>query len=114
MYCETEKRQDDEDTRLDTSCNKEFKGKFTSNLKLHLKKEHFEEYRLLEEEEKKTEQTVKRSGKSKNKCSSIVHLYFSLLYQLLQIKRRLMILTVSNRNLSQKVSSICWSFKRSY
>ena len=63
--------QDDEDTL----CNKEFKGKFTSNLKLHLKKEHFEEYKLLEEEKKKREQTVKRSGKSKSKRSSSSSLF---------------------------------------
>ena len=42
--------QDDEDL-----CNKELKGKFTTNLKLHLKKEHFEEYKQLNEEEKKKE-----------------------------------------------------------
>ena len=29
------------------------KGKFTTNLKLHLRKEHSEEYRLLDVEEKK-------------------------------------------------------------
>ena len=68
-------RQDDEDTGLDTLCNKEFKGKFTSNLKLHLKKEHLEEYKLLEEEKKKREQTVKRSGKSKSKRSSSSSLF---------------------------------------
>ena len=45
--------------------DKSFKGKFTTNLKLHLKKEHFEEYGLLDaEEKKKREETGKRLSKS--------------------------------------------------
>lgn len=50
---------------------KSFKGKFTTNLKLHLKKEHSEEYRLVDvEEKKKREETVRRLGKNKVKDSS--------------------------------------------
>ena len=42
-----------EEQNDDSLCSKTFKGKFTTNLKLHLKKEHAEEYKLFEEEEKK-------------------------------------------------------------
>ena len=66
--------QDDEDAL----CNKSFKGKFTTNLKLHLRKEHSEEYRLLDvEEKKKREETVKRLGKNKvkSKCGSSSSLF---------------------------------------
>ena len=64
----------------DALCNKSFKGKFTTNLKLHLKKEHFEEYRLLDaEEKKKREETGKRLSKSKvkSKCSTSSSLFQS-------------------------------------
>ena len=49
-------------------------------MKLHLKKEHFEEYRLLDaEEKKKREETGKRLSKSKvkSKCSSSSSLFQS-------------------------------------
>jgi len=57
-------QQDDEDA----ICNKSFNGKFTTNLKLHLKKEHSEEYRLLNlEEKKKKEESLKKPSRSKAK-----------------------------------------------
>jgi len=51
----------------DVLCNKTFKGKFTTNLKVHLKKEHSEEYRLVLDSEKKKrkEKGLKKLGKDK-------------------------------------------------
>ena len=66
------KKSRTEEHNDDSLCSKTFKGKFTTNLKLHLKKEHAEEYNLLEEEEKKKE----RKRKSQKQLYYVVQIYF--------------------------------------
>ena len=56
--CMVKKKSRTEEHNDDSFCSKTLKGKFTTNLKLHLKKEHAKEYKLLEEEGKK-----KKKGK---------------------------------------------------
>ena len=50
-------------------CGKTIKGKFSTNLKFHLRKCHTEEYKQLEEEEKKQKEKQKQKVKKK-KCTS--------------------------------------------
>ena len=59
-----------EEQNDDSLCSKTFKGKFTTNLKLHLKKEHSEEYKLFEEEEKKKQKKTENRRKAKSDCAS--------------------------------------------
>ena len=65
--CMVEKKSRTEEHNDDSLCSKTFKGKFTTNLKLYLKKEHAEEYKLLEEEEKKKKKERKRDNGRKVK-----------------------------------------------
>ena len=58
------KSREDSDISL---CSKSFKGKVTTNLKLHLKKEHTKEYKLIEQEEKKKKEKEKERDKKKPK-----------------------------------------------
>ena len=50
-------------------CGKTIKGKFSTNLKFHLRKCHTEEYKQLEEEEKTQKEKQKQKVKKK-KCTS--------------------------------------------
>ena len=85
--CMVKKKSRTEEHNDDSLCSKTFKGKFTTNLKLHLKKEHAEEYKLLEEEEKKKKER-KRNNKRKAKSNYASSNLFSQQTNLTDIARQ--------------------------
>ena len=86
-------------------CNKTLKGKFTTNLKSHLKQCHAEEYKKLEEEEKKQKEKLKQKKSRKRQSStSNLSLQQKSLIDIEQERRKYEEESAKKKSLTQKLA----------